>query len=931
MKKILIVLFSFISAWCFATHNRAGEILYTRIAPFTTVVAGGVTVPVYTYSIIIITYTDDGPAIADRCEDTVYFGDGQRGIAKRINNPATGPTLNCGCGAGVGCGEIIINETNYRVKKNIYRIIHSYTGAGTYTIRFYDPNRNANVANIPNSVNQPFYVESQLVINSFSGANSSPQFLYDPIDRACVGKCFTHNPGAYDPDGDSLSYEITTCRVNVGETVPGYTYPNPGAGGEFDINPVTGLVKWCSPQAKAEYNIAFIVREWRKNTDGLYVMIGYMIRDMQVVVDVCPNNYPPEITVPADTCVEAGTLIIKRIKVTDPVDPSLPNTTSFVTLTGVAGAFSAPSPTAVLTNTSAVTAPANNHSFLASFTWQTTCDHVREQPYQSVFKAKDDGAPFTNNTTIELTNYNTFSIKVVPPSVKNVTASPIGSTMRISWQLSTCSPAGNPLTAYKVYRKNDCTPFIYTPCQTGIQASSGFVLIGQTNSTTNFFIDNNNGNGLVVGQNYSYIVVASYNDGTQTFGSAQVCAKLKRDVPLVLNVDVRSTDIATGSVYVRWTKPLTSAGNFDTLAFPGPYKFDLKYKDSTTQQTSVSVFTSVNPLFLKLDTEFVHTGINTVSSSKQYIIEFMAGTVTVGSSQVAASVFLSAVPGDRKVKLSWTSKTPWNNSKYTVMRKGPGETTFTTINAVTGTNYTDSATASNIIVNRNTYCYKILAEGAYSDPAIYKPLLNNSEEVCAKAIDITPPCTPTLSVEADCPKGTVIVSWNDVRTQACGDDVVNYILYYKPTIDDTYKSVVSGTMTSFAYDGTDSLKLISGCYAIQAVDSSNNVSPISPDFCIDNCPIFELPNVFTPNTDGVNEFFKAIRVRQIKSIDMSVFDRWGNLVYKTKDPYFNWDGISIISKEPVSEGTLFYICDVFEPRLKGIIKRNLKGYVQVMR
>ena len=106
---------------------------------------------------------------------------------------------------------------------------------------------------------------------------------------------------------------------------------------------------------------------------------------------------------------------------------------------------------------------------------------------------------------------------------------------------------------------------------------------------------------------------------------------------------------------------------------------------------------------------------------------------------------------------------------------------------------------------------------------------------------------------------------------------------------------------------------------------------MSPDFCVDNCPIFELPNVFTPNQDGINDFFKAVRVRQIKSIDISVYDRWGNLIYKSKDPYFKWDGVSIISKQPVSEGALFYVCDVFEPRLKGIIKRTLKGTVEVVR
>jgi hypothetical protein len=54
-------------------------------------------------------------------------------------------------------------------------------------------------------------------------------------------------------------------------------------------------------------------------------------------------------------------------------------------------------------------------------------------------------------------------------------------------------------------------------------------------------------------------------------------------------------------------------------------------------------------------------------------------------------------------------------------------------------------------------------------------------------------------------------------------------------------------------------------------------------------------------------------------------------VYRTKDPYFEWNGLSLATKKPVSEGTFFYFCEVFEPRLSGIRKRELKGFVQVVR
>jgi gliding motility-associated-like protein len=187
-------------------------------------------------------------------------------------------------------------------------------------------------------------------------------------------------------------------------------------------------------------------------------------------------------------------------------------------------------------------------------------------------------------------------------------------------------------------------------------------------------------------------------------------------------------------------------------------------------------------------------------------------------------------------------------------------------------------------------------------------------------------------LEVDCPSGYIKVIWNDV-TKVCeeSDDVVSYELFHRPTVLNEY------TLRAIFKEGPDKEyitqgnTLVSGCFAIVAVDPSANRSKLSPDFCIDNCPIYELPNVFTPNNDKVNDNFQAVQVRQIVEINLSVFDRWGNLVYKTNDPYFKWNGISSITNQEVSEGVFFYVCEVFEPRLRGISKRILKGNVTVLR
>ncbi|MCE3226285.1 MAG: hypothetical protein K0S32_836 [Bacteroidetes bacterium] len=909
MKKVLFSFLLFLSVWSYATHNRAGEILYKRIAPFTAVV-GGVTVQVYTYSFTVIRYTDDseltnGSGIADRCVDTLDFGDGTKGVAPRVN----GLTGLCSCGSEP-CGEMVIVENGYNVKKNVYTIIHTYSGPGSFLVKSFDPNRNEGVVNIPNSVNQPFYIESLLIINAFTGANTSPTFKFDPTDKACLGKCFYHNPGAFDIDGDSLSYQITQSKGINGAPVPGYTYPDPGPGGTFGIDAITGTVKWCTPQFIGEYNIAFYVFEWRKNTSGKYQLIGRVLRDMQVIVRSCPNTNEPLVIFPADTCVEAGTNVQKQIIVQD-----LDNNN--VVITGAGGAFNAPAPSAVLNPTIG----AANPTYTTNFSWQTTCTHIRQQPYISIFKAEDQpgsGVP-------KLVFFGNYNITVVPPTVKNVSATPVGTSIKLTWSASVCNPTNNPLIGYLVYRKNDCSPFVFDPCKTGVDPTSGYTKLGQTTPAVTSFTDTGSGNGLVVGQDYSYIVVSLYKDGSQSFSGSQVCAKLKRDVPVLLNDDILSTSAATGSVYIRWTRPLTTSGNFDPNLFPGPYQFNLKHRAGPTG-TFTNVFNSTQNTVLALDTEYYHINLNTIASDHEYIVEFIAGTVTIGSSQRATSVFLNATGNDRKIDLAWASTTPWNNYKYTVFRKDPGSSTFTAVATTSLTSYQDTTA----VKNHTTYCYRILSEGKYSDPSIYSPLLNNSQEVCATAIDLVPPCIPTITITANCPNGYVNVSWNNVSL-SCSDDVVKYVLYQKKTVDDEYVKIdtlFGAGNTSYTFDG---LTEISSCFAIKAVDWTGNASALSGDYCIDNCPEFELPNIFTLNGDGVNDFFKAIKVRQIKEIDLYIFDRWGNLIYKTKDPYFKWDGVSIITNKTVSEGTFFYICDVYEPRVSGIKKRNLKGYVQVVK
>ena len=48
--------------------------------------------------------------------------------------------------------------------------------------------------------------------------------------------------------------------------------------------------------------------------------------------------------------------------------------------------------------------------------------------------------------------------------------------------------------------------------------------------------------------------------------------------------------------------------------------------------------------------------------------------------------------------------------------------------------------------------------------------------------------------------------------------------------------------------------------------------------------------MFTPGDDSKNDLFTPFPYKFIESVDVTIFNRWGNIVFETKDPDINWDG-----------------------------------------
>ncbi len=86
----------------------------------------------------------------------------------------------------------------------------------------------------------------------------------------------------------------------------------------------------------------------------------------------------------------------------------------------------------------------------------------------------------------------------------------------------------------------------------------------------------------------------------------------------------------------------------------------------------------------------------------------------------------------------------------------------------------------------------------------------------------------------------------------------------------------------------------------------NNPDTDDPDDEDDTGPIpvdatLHIPNVFTPNGDGLNDRFVIKNLLQYQGRELTVVNRWGNQVYKSDNYNNDWDGGSL------AEGTYYYI------------------------
>lgn len=112
-------------------------------------------------------------------------------------------------------------------------------------------------------------------------------------------------------------------------------------------------------------------------------------------------------------------------------------------------------------------------------------------------------------------------------------------------------------------------------------------------------------------------------------------------------------------------------------------------------------------------------------------------------------------------------------------------------------------------------------------------------------------------------------------------------------------------------------------FAYRVKDANGYYTNVASVVITVNFTEIKIPNLFTPNGDGINDAFEIIGLNQYQSNELQIINRWGNEVFHSKGYQNNWTG------EGLNEGTYYYLLRVKKQDSNEV--EVFKGYITLIR
>jgi gliding motility-associated-like protein len=240
---------------------------------------------------------------------------------------------------------------------------------------------------------------------------------------------------------------------------------------------------------------------------------------------------------------------------------------------------------------------------------------------------------------------------------------------------------------------------------------------------------------------------------------------------------------------------------------------------------------------------------------------------------------------DKKMEISWKlNNAPRYNSNFQIQRRiaGDAATVWMTSGTVenTGSFYLDQG----VHTDDHIYEYRVIGFNLCGD-TLYSEIHRNVQIKGIKNIE---------------DEYAVLLGWS--RYGGWDNGVMHYELYRKDG-ENSYvllNNTEADTSDSYA-DGTKSYR---HCYRIKATEKEGAEISWSNEICFTFSPILIVPNAFTPNSDGLNTFFEIVSA-SIKTFSITIYSRWGEVLYEGNDASSFWDGT--YNGKPCQEGVYVYV------------------------
>jgi hypothetical protein len=365
------------------------------------------------------------------------------------------------------------NNTVPGVKKFTYSKTVTLSGPSANWVFHFDglmggnssAGRSATITNISNAGNTIISLAAKL--NNVSAPNSSAVYTTIPTPFFCVNEPANFNPGAVDPNTDSLSFALVPGIDEMTGGSVGYitpylaTKPLGVVQGSFIFSSYTGQLTF-TPNTLQRSLVVYTVSEYRGG-----VLVGTTQREMSVVTLTC-NSIPPTGSISNISAGGAGVTIVDS---------------THLSACGNAGAFSfhiSPADSTSNVNITAAGLPAgatfnltNNGTPAAQgiFTWNTT--GVAAGTYTFYITFQNDACPLASRQTVA---YSVNILPIVTPSITIAitdTASVFCYGIPIHFAATATSNGTNP--SYQ-WQKNGVNAGVNSPTYTDMTLVNGDVI-----------------------------------------------------------------------------------------------------------------------------------------------------------------------------------------------------------------------------------------------------------------------------------------------------------------------------------------------------------------------------------------------------------------------------------------------------------------------